>query len=219
MIEDPRAAWNELAEEFGFEALADYLYKTLAWSYAEPPRIYHGFVHVFEMLGSLERHGGGRPALRLAIWFHDAVYDPGRRDNEECSVIYFRALMQTLLKREVRLKVERLILATRHGRTRPQRHAEAKLLVDLDLEILASDEAAYAEYAAKIRKEYGHVDDVTYAEGRGDFLENMLERPRIFLTDAFESKEALARRNLEAELTELDRYLDGVEASEGNSPK
>ncbi|MGH3379956.1 MAG: HD domain-containing protein, partial [Actinoallomurus sp.] len=54
--------------------------------YAEPHRRYHTTTHLAEVLdhvGELAGEAADADAVRLAAWFHDAVYDPARGDNEE----------------------------------------------------------------------------------------------------------------------------------------
>ena len=92
MIETPRdtdldrrwaEAWTALGRPVPDDLLAE-----LRERYAEPQRRYHTLEHVRE---SLDRAAETRsfqthPAeIDLAIWFHDAVYDPRRADNEERS--------------------------------------------------------------------------------------------------------------------------------------
>ena len=54
--------------------------------YGSPGRHYHTFGHVWSCLLELDRVRSlcGSPlALELAVWFHDAVYDPQAGDNED----------------------------------------------------------------------------------------------------------------------------------------
>src|SRR5918912_1569268 len=63
----------------------------LAGRYREPWRYYHTLDHVAAVLEEVRSLRGGAPevpALLLAAWFHDAVYDPRAGDNEERSAAY-----------------------------------------------------------------------------------------------------------------------------------
>src|SRR4051794_38422637 len=56
--------------------------------YAEPHRRYHTGTHLSEVLGHVDELAGEADdieAVRLAAWFHDAVYAPLSGDNEERS--------------------------------------------------------------------------------------------------------------------------------------
>jgi predicted metal-dependent HD superfamily phosphohydrolase len=54
-------------------------YQRLTDAYAEPQRHYHNQQHIAECLAEFDqaRHLAQQPtAVELALWFHDAVYDP-----------------------------------------------------------------------------------------------------------------------------------------------
>ena len=142
--------------------------------------------------------------LEAAIWFHDAIYEPGAHDNEVMSA---RLAIETLRlagwDRERTDRVGVLIMYTAQHRA-PEEDRDAALLLDLDLSILGADSATYALYVRQVRKEYPHLTDHAFDDGRLGFLNQMLQRPALFLTDHFSSLlEATARRNLRHELNAL----------------
>jgi predicted metal-dependent HD superfamily phosphohydrolase len=64
------------------------VFDRLVATYSEPHRFYHTLEHLAEMFkvaGKLADAAVDVAALQLAIWFHDAVYDPRATDNEERS--------------------------------------------------------------------------------------------------------------------------------------
>ena len=71
-----------------------------AWS--EPHRRYHDLAHLAAVLGLVGELGGTTDpdAVRLAAWYHDAVYDPERSDNEEISAQRARAGLRGLVDDE-----------------------------------------------------------------------------------------------------------------------
>ena len=76
--------WSPLLD--GFEDLLP----VLLARYAEPHRIYHGVDHIAALARLFVEvdHGPGWRSpieVRLAILFHDAIYEPGRPDNEDRS--------------------------------------------------------------------------------------------------------------------------------------
>jgi predicted metal-dependent HD superfamily phosphohydrolase len=78
-------AWRDLVRRHGHGVpSAESTLEELVRAYAEPHRHYHTLDHVADLLRLWEKHGGASDAgaVRLAILFHDAVYDPMRRDNE-----------------------------------------------------------------------------------------------------------------------------------------
>ena len=79
-----------------------------------------------------------------------------------------------------------------------------KFFHDLDLAILGSSKATYQEYATGIRREYEHMSDDEFAAGRSSFLTTMIEKQKIFQTDAFHDLfEETARKNMRDELEQL----------------
>jgi predicted metal-dependent HD superfamily phosphohydrolase len=81
-------AWRDLVRRHGSDAvLAESTLEELVRAYAEPHRHYHTLDHIADLLRLLETHGGvsDADAVKLAILFHDAVYDPVRQHNEAAS--------------------------------------------------------------------------------------------------------------------------------------
>src|SRR5690349_8065412 len=78
----------QLWQTIGASGDAARWYETLSRAYAEPQRHYHNQQHIAECLAELDgaRHLAKEPACaELALWFHDAVYDPKSGENEERS--------------------------------------------------------------------------------------------------------------------------------------
>ena len=165
--------------------------------YLEPHRRYHALPHIAQML---ER--GRDLALTdeqvMAVWFHDAVYDPRSQTNEEDSAALAKELLGAAGWPRPRVAlVERIVLDTkRHEPSVP----EAAIVIDLDLASLAAPEAEFAANTRAIREEYAWVPDAEFAAGRRDFFAKMLRRERIFWTEWGRSLERTARANLAAAL-------------------
>jgi predicted metal-dependent HD superfamily phosphohydrolase len=179
--------------------------------YDEPWRAYHGWPHVAAMLARAARLAPAEPeAFRLAILFHDAVYDPRARDNERQSAALMRRMLGGGVG-EARLAwAEALILATESHRIPPGAGAalagDAALFLDIDLAILAAGPADFARYDAAIRAEYAHVPEPACRAGRRAVLQGFLARDRLFFSTALgEGAEAAARRNLRAAIATLEQ--------------
>ncbi|MET9847726.1 hypothetical protein ACFZC6_28875 [Streptomyces ossamyceticus] len=175
------------------------------WS--EPQRKYHTLDHLTAMLDRvdvLEEYAADPALVRLAAWFHDAVYLPERSTNEERSArLAERALPEAGVPAEKVAEVARLVrLTVTHDPADDDPNGE--VLCDADLAILASSPDAYAAYAAAVREEYGFVPDDAFREGRAAVLRHLLTLPRLFRTPYGQREwEERARANLRAELTEL----------------
>ncbi|MEU1350512.1 hypothetical protein ABZ438_32740 [Streptomyces sp. NPDC005786] len=172
--------------------------------WAEPQRRYHTIAHlaaVLDHVDTLAAHAADADAVRLAAWFHDAVYRPDRSENEERSaVLAERALPEAGVPGAITAEVARLVrLTVSHDPADGDSNGE--VLCDADLAILAAPPKEYAEYAARVRAEYGFVPDEAFREGRAAVLRQLLELPRLFRTPHGAAEwEARARHNLGTEL-------------------
>ncbi|WP_407549718.1 HD domain-containing protein, partial [Xanthomonas euvesicatoria] len=173
---------------------ADHL-AALEQAYAAPPRAYHHFGHVRAVLQHYAEVAAG-PGWRqptevwLAVLFHDAVYQPGRSDNEAQSALMAAEAIPRWWP-QARVDVERvqalILLTARHGQVQPQDVDEdAALFLDCDMAILAAPAAVFDAYDQAIAEEYrGHVPSVLFRRNRRRFLAAVLKQPRIFLSDYF----------------------------------
>ncbi len=182
----------------------------LLTAWAEPHRAYHTLAHLAACLAELDRVrglAGDADTLELALWFHDAVYDPlpsGDQgdDNEARSAAWARRFAEAAGLPHLADRLGALVLATRHDAV-PE-DADTALLVDVDLSILGQPPAVYAGYERAVRAEYAHVPDALFAAGRGRILTALLARPRIYTTPAMAERfEAAARANLAAAISAL----------------
>lgn len=171
------------------------------WS--EPHRRYHGIGHLTAVLlfiAEYAAHADDPDAVRLAAWYHDAIYDPRAGDNEERSAALAESELAALGVGRARIaEVARLVrLTTNHVPAEGDRNGE--LLNDADLLVLASPPEAYVAYLNAIRTEYGHVSDTDFRTGRAAVLDALLEIPRLYRLEALAPLEAAARSNMTTEL-------------------
>jgi len=173
--------------------------------YREPHRAYHTLQHLdecFARLAEAESLAERLAEVRIALWFHDAVYDTRAADNEEASARWARESLEAAGAGEAAARVAELVLATRHAAVPVGR--DPQLLVDVDLSILGAEEARFDEYERQVRREYEWVAEPAFRAGRARVLESFLARPAIFTTPWFaERLEPRARRNLARSLRAL----------------
>jgi predicted metal-dependent HD superfamily phosphohydrolase len=188
-------------------------WQTLREAYASPPRAYHHFGHVRDVLAHYrhvaEGPGWQRPhEVWFAVLYHDAIYVPGRRDNESRSARLADAHLARWwpdagIDRD---RIGALIVATaRHGSLRPDDFADdaagedMRRFLDCDMAILGAEPEVFAVYDRAIAEEYRAVPRWLYRRKRRAFFRTLLDAERIFLSDFFRGRcEAQARRNLEA---------------------
>ncbi|MEU0965168.1 hypothetical protein ABZ357_06890 [Streptomyces sp. NPDC005917] len=178
----------------------------------EPQRRYHTLAHltaVLDRIDVLEEYADDPDLVRLAAWFHDAVYLPDRSENEERSArLAERALPEAGLSEAGTSEIARLVrLTVTHDPAPGDRNGE--VLCDADLAILAAPPSAYAAYAAEVREEYHFVPNDAFRDGRSAILRQLLGLPRLFRTPHGRAEwEPTARYNLAAELEMLSTAQD-----------
>jgi predicted metal-dependent HD superfamily phosphohydrolase len=177
------------------------------WS--EPHRAYHTIAHLSAVLDRLDDLAGDgvdvTAGVRLAAWFHDAVYDPRRRDNEARSAELAGVVLAPLgVDRATVAEVARLVRLTAGHRPAAGDTAGAALC-DADLAVLAAPPEEYLAYSAAVRREYRHLSDTEIRAGRAAVLADLTARSRLYATPAGQQHwEAAARANLAAELATLE---------------
>lgn len=189
------------------EEAARRVWREMTARYMQAGRYYHNLDHIKSVLrtaAELQNLAQDYPAVQLAAWFHDVVYDTRAADNEAQSAAYAAARLAEMgLPQATIDRVSRLILATA-GHTNPDNDPDTAVLLDADLAVLGSDSAVYAAYSAAIRQEYGWVPEPVYREKRAEALRGFLERPRLYHTPPlYQQLEAGARRNMTAEIARL----------------
>jgi predicted metal-dependent HD superfamily phosphohydrolase len=203
-LDGMQKAFLRLLEPFGATPSEIYaVFDELVTRYSEPARHYHTLEHLAEMFrvaGRLSPDVRNFTDVQLAIWFHDAIYDPTRSDNEAMSAELAETQLDLLRVPDAqRDRVTDLILATQHE-TEPTT-PDAQVLLDADLAILGAAGARYDRYAHDIRREYAHVPEEDYRRGRTAVLRKFLARKTIYHTSRMlAAGEATARANIEREI-------------------
>lgn len=180
--------------------------------YGEPHRRYHNQDHLLSVLcwiDELAESDHDLFLIRLAAWFHDAVYaiPAGQVTNEEASArLAVRRLHLAGLEIEDVNQVTRLVRLTATHQVGPG-DAAGELLCDADLAILASSEDDYRAYVDAVRAEYAMVDDHTFWTARLEVLDG-LAGTQLFRTGRAR-RELLrtARANLNDERAQLRELL------------
>ncbi|RQR71138.1 MULTISPECIES: hypothetical protein [unclassified Burkholderia] len=175
---------------------AEEVYRRLAQCYAEPARHYHTLVHVRRCLRHLDLARDAIPApdaVELALWFHDVIFVPGAKDNEQRSADWFRHQAGGRIR--ACDPVCAMILATTHAGIAAQ--PDTRFTCDIDLAALGASRSRFREDGRRLRAERPDLDDRAYDFHERTILRGLLVRPRIYLTEFFYARcERQARRNL-----------------------
>ncbi|WP_255509061.1 metal-dependent phosphohydrolase [Micromonospora sp. A202] len=182
----------------------------------EPHRHYHTVAHLTAVLDVVDEHAdlAGRPdVVRLAAWFHDAVYDPraaGDANERDSAALAESVLAGLGVPAPTAAEVRRLVLLTA-GHTVAPGDPDGALLCDADLAVLAAPPADYDRYAAAIRREYAHVPEPAFRAGRAAVLTGLLALPALFRLPPLAARwEEPARDNVRRELAALSEGSTGA---------
>ncbi len=189
----------------------DTLLAGLKARYDEPQRAYHSWVHIEALLGHFETFADqihDRTRVLWALYWHDAVYDPMRGDNEQVSADLLRREGAGVLSAETLEEAAVIIEATAKHQLPNSLSGEvlldAALFLDLDLSILGARAEVFDVYEDNIRREYGFVPEDAYRAGRAAILKGFLGRDRLYFTDTCGVLwEAPARANLARSIARL----------------
>jgi predicted metal-dependent HD superfamily phosphohydrolase len=207
-----RRHWEESLYRFDADQEeVEGLFSQLIELYSARGRAYHNLSHIrslVDLSDSFRQRIENHQALSFAIWFHDAIYNTRKTDNEELSAKFavkslgrFKIPIDTLA-----LSCEMIFSTREHLKNGFSE--DINFFLDLDLAILGSEEPVYRSYTNAIREEYRWAPDPLYNEGRKKVLERFLQRESIYLTSElaqmFEEK---ARRNIAREIESLSTRL------------
>jgi predicted metal-dependent HD superfamily phosphohydrolase len=198
------ARWQSVWRQLGATDADSALFQRLVDCYSEPHRKYHTLQHLEECFALLDRAESFPEHLaevELALWFHDAIYNTRKGDNEKRSAEWAReSILDAGLSKDQSGRIYELIMATKHNALPVGRDAE--VLVDVDLGILGAEQTRFDEYENQVRQEYSWVPEFLYRRERRKVLEQFLNRSTIYSTEYFRDEfEARARDNLARSLT------------------
>ncbi|MCU4638941.1 HD domain-containing protein [Acinetobacter courvalinii] len=189
--------WCELHQHYHFSEPQKIFNKLIA-AYSEKQRAYHTLQHLYEclvLLDSIRPDLSDANAVELALWFHDAIYDPQAKDNEMKSAELFEKYIAQDLSVEIVEKIKRWIIATqKHEATN---ELDLQFLLDIDLAILAASPERFEEYEQQIQQEYAWVESEIYSIKRKEVLAHFYQAEPLYQTEYFQQNFGQrARRNL-----------------------
>ena len=196
--------WIKLMNTFGFSENEEE-FKMITKAYNEGHRKYHNTIHINDCLAKCELNIETKlnPKLHLAIWYHDVIYNPFKKDNElKSAELAEKFLKRQLAKDDLIKKIKGLIMVTLHNQI-PNNEEEAYMM-DIDISILGSNSVTYTEYTKNVRKEYKWVPLFIYKKKRKEILEMLLNKETLYFTEYFKNNlELQARTNIENEIAQL----------------
>ena len=194
-------SWFELHQHYHFSEPQKVFNKLIA-AYSEKQRAYHTLQHLYECLvlvDSIRADLIDADAVALALWFHDAVYDPQAKNNELKSAELFEQYLAQDLSFDIVQKIKRWILVTqKHEATN---ELDLQFLLDIDLAILAASPERFTEYEQQIQQEYAWVYPDIYLIKRKQVLAHFYQTEPLYQTEYFQQNfEQRAKENLKFNL-------------------
>ena len=175
--------WKELCDKLNFSAsVAENVWQVLETRYGEEQRHYHNIHHIRALLRHSVKYAdriSDKEAVDLAIYFHDVVYDPKSKTNEEDSADLFVNLCSPHINSTLCEKVRQYIIETKKHDVSLSDDNDLKLFIDMDMSILGVHPTQYAIYSQQIRQEYEFVPEADYCRGRAAVLESFLQPSTI----------------------------------------
>jgi predicted metal-dependent HD superfamily phosphohydrolase len=197
--------WEALLRGLGVPPETD-TFSRLQSAYAQKHRAYHTSRHIDECLSLLDelKHLAAHPAeVECALWFHDAIYEPMSKSNEERSADWASEFGQRVgVSADSVARIRSHIMATRHVALAGD--DDSRLVVDIDLAILGAAPSRYDEFEHDVRREYRWVPGIVYRSKRAEILQSFLDRPKIYQWEpVYERFESKARANVSGAIRTL----------------
>jgi predicted metal-dependent HD superfamily phosphohydrolase len=183
----------------------------LVKAYSTSDRHYHDLRHIEAMLDLMRDRVAllaDQASVEAAIWFHDAIYDTHRDDNEQRSADLARERLSAVATKQ---QLDRIVVMIRASANHVVPSdldgcaaSDCALFLDMDLAILASAPREFAAYEQAVRREYVWVPEAMWIAGRRRVLETFMTRTNIYSSPQYRlTHETAARRNLAQALSAL----------------
>ena len=219
--------WNQITRELliPMESV-ELIWTNISNLYNDPARAYHNMSHIRALLALATNYKDkiqNLTAVGLAIMFHDIIYDPKSKLNEEKSAELFVEQLGSIIDPQLKNIVVEYIIATKEHNVSNSNDNDLKLFIDFDMSILGSHISEYQVYVENIRKEYSFIPISDFRKGRCLFLKKTLSMTSnttdstnvdistttIFATDEFRTLyENQAKSNISWEINYLSSVID-----------
>jgi predicted metal-dependent HD superfamily phosphohydrolase len=186
----------------------------------EPHRVYHNLNHAIEVAwlgygsrGLLDSNIKDLLFHYFASFYHDIIYVPGNKDNEQKSANMFVDDMMLLGYKEMNKEdfsdvYTAIIQSADHFNSKHYSTDRVGRFLDYDIWGLGSEPEQYVINSQKLRLEFTDVSDEDWRKGRMEWIDKALDAPSIYRQHT--DREKTASANLRREFNYLkDNYLKG----------
>ena len=190
--------WGRMVEKFDLEHGSCMVeWGELTRRYCEDSRHYHTLDHISECFETLDNMGeldDRTYVFWMSLFYHDAVYDPMRLDNEahsaalaiQSSLNILTDTSKIVFHSEIARDLIYNIMMTKTHNAIPCE--EAAILVDVDLAILGACPERFQQYEDQIRAEYSFVPEEIYKVKRAEIMKGFANRYLLFSRQSFRDK-------------------------------
>ena len=193
--------------------------------WTRPERHFHNLRHLVDVLArvdELDEEAHHPELVRLAAWYHGAVFDSADRkayanrggEDEAASAVLAREELTALGVPEANVRRVAALVSALVRHAPDPTDSDCAVLCDADLAMLATEPQRYKAYLQDVRAEYAHLPTEDYVRARIRILHKLLGRPSLFVSPLAQPWEEPARQNVSAELQRLEKELVRLEAAE-----
>ena len=184
------------------------IWDNLIRRYTEKHRHYHNKKHLVFCLQQLDLVAPlveSTDTIEMAIWFHDVVYEPMAKDNEQRSAALFKLMTKEHVSSAFIDTVSRIIVATKHNDAPTQEHAA--YMLDIDLSSIGLPWRYFLQDCKDLRAETSGISDSRYYSGKIEFFNALLKKQNIYYTQYFSWRyEEKARQNMKRYISWLNSH-------------
>jgi len=179
--------------------------------YNEKHRVFHDWQHIQSGLDMFDKLNSGTTEQKIAWLFHDIIYIPTQKDNEEKSALF---AIDMIKSNQDTKNIDTSLVGIIINDTKYHLPTikESALVLDIDMSSLACKQ--YSDFY-KLRimaaKEYSSFGKEAVVSGTVSFINKTLRQERIFTTPEFSSMEEIARENLKKYLIEFSESPQFIE--------
>lgn len=203
-----KATWDKLTAKSN-QAATMAAWADLIARYTEADRAYHNREHLAELLAFAHHYRKAIKRFDLLCWaifYHDVIYVPGNRANEEHSALMAENWLPKLgvSEQDVAVVASWIRASASHVLPAAASSEDGQLFLDMDMAILGASEQRYRDYVRQVRKEFRKFPNFLYKPGRRKVLTHFLAQERIYKSQQFFDRfEEAARKNIAWELENL----------------
>lgn len=182
---------------------AEDAWREIETRHGEPHRHFHTLDYLAFRLDLLATTEHDTAHLRLALYYHDIVYDPCGDNNELESARFATDQLTAVGVREKDTSTIYDLIRVTDPQPGPI-PTNGDLFSDLSISFLGARPEQYQSFAEARRKELSWLPDSKYKRSRLSEIMTLLDRPAIFQTSEFQDRfGAPARKNLIKEISQL----------------